>query len=353
MLRIGILSTAKIARNFIAGCKGSGKINLVAVASRDAAKAQAFAAEHGIPIAHGSYEALLADSKVDAVYNPLPNGLHAEWNIKAAQAGKHVLSEKPFASNAQQAAHVFAIAARHGVTVLEAYPYLAQPQTIELRRRVVAGELGALQMLQTGFSFTLSRPNDVRLDAALAGGALMDLGCYTVSLALMLAGQAPLRVFADAQYRAPEQTQNDPIDPNKLRGGVDMAMSGSLEFASGLKAQFNVSFAAARSRYAVLVGTQGVVNTPFHNDTSSTLDSSFALRTDPALDGVVQSIANPTVDGFRAETEQFADLIASGATPQTRDWTLWTGATPELSMLIARTLDALALSAKTGQVVHC
>ena len=338
MLRIGILGAAKIARLFTTSVEESNLVRVAAVASRDLAKAQAFAAEYGIPKALGSYEALLADPNIDAIYNPLPNGLHAEWSVKAAQAGKHVLCEKPLASNAAEVTAMFAAAKANNVIVAEGFPYLAQPQTIELRRQVAQGVLGELRLMQAGFSFTLANPNDIRFNAALAGGALMDLGCYTVSLMLLLAAemkQTPVSVQAVADYAS---------------SGVDKAMAGTITFTGQLQGQllgqFNVSLAAARHRYATIVGTTGVVHTPFYNDTSDVLPPTFTLRTAPEFHGTVQTIQNQAVLGFRAQADEFADLVAHG-------WETagWHGATPAQSLLIAQVMDALKLSASSGRVV--
>ena len=146
-LRLGILSTANIARQFITGVRPSATVKVLAVASRDEAKAASFAGEMGIPRHYGTYEALLADRDIDAVYNPLPNSLHAEWSIRATEAGKHVLCEKPLAVTAAEARSMFAAARRRGVQLVEGYPYRAQPQALKLKELWDAGALGRVQML--------------------------------------------------------------------------------------------------------------------------------------------------------------------------------------------------------------
>jgi len=169
-LRIGILGTAKIAKSFLAGVRSSAQVEVVAVASRDAAKATAFANELGIAGRYDSYESMLAARDIDAVYIPLPNGLHAEWSIRAAQAGKHVLCEKPLAASAASAREMFAAARRHGVHVVEGYPYCAQAQTLKMRELLDAGAIGRVQLIQASFGFTHADGPNIGLDPGLGIG---------------------------------------------------------------------------------------------------------------------------------------------------------------------------------------
>ena len=210
-LRIGILGAAKIARAFCDGVRPSPKVVVTAVASRDAAKGKAFALESGIPQVHATYESLLSDPAIDAIYNPLPNNLHAQWSIRAAEAGKHVLCEKPLATSAADARAMFEAARRHAVYLVEAYPYRAQPQTLKMRELLNAKAIGRVQLVQAAFGFPLTDAANIRMDPALAGGALMDAGCYPVSLVRTIAGERPSRVHAMAKW-APS--------------GVDLTLAG-------------------------------------------------------------------------------------------------------------------------------
>src|ERR1700716_4370784 len=219
-LRVGILSTANIGRSFVKGVQPSATVKIVAVASRDVAKAKRFAAEVGIPGVHDSYEALLADPEIDAVYNPLPNSLHAEWSIRAVEAGKHVLCEKPLCATGVEARAMFEAARQNGVHLVEGYPYRAQPQTLKLLELIESGAIGRLQLIQASFGFTLAAGPNIRIDPVLAGGALMDAGAYPVSLARMVAKERPSRVHAVAHWA----------------GGVDHALAATIEFESGLLA---------------------------------------------------------------------------------------------------------------------
>lgn len=178
-LRIGVLGAANIAKQFIRDTRPSGQVQVVCVASRTADKAAAFAAEHGVARSHGSYEALLADPEVDAIYLPLPNSLHAEWAVKAAQARKHVLCEKPLALNRAEAERMFTAARDAGVILLESYPFWFQPQTGRMVELLMSGAIGTVRSVQACFGFTLSNPNgNIRLNPELGGGALLDAGSY-------------------------------------------------------------------------------------------------------------------------------------------------------------------------------
>ncbi|MEF7612476.1 Gfo/Idh/MocA family oxidoreductase [Aquincola sp. MAHUQ-54] len=188
-IRIGILGCANIARQFTRDVAPSPAARIVAVASRNAETAAAFAAAQGIGRHHGSYEALLADPEVDVVYLPLPNSLHAEWAIKAAEAGKHVLCEKPLATGLAQARAMFDAAQRHGVLLLEAYPYYFQPQTGRMLSLLQGGEVGEVRSVHAGFGFTLGNPQaNIRMQADLGGGALLDAGSYPLSLIRLVMG---------------------------------------------------------------------------------------------------------------------------------------------------------------------
>jgi predicted dehydrogenase len=218
-LRLGILGAARIApAALIRPARHVAEATVVAVAARDRDKAARFAKKHDIATAHGSYEALLADPAVDAVYNPLPNGLHGKWTRAALAAGKHVLCEKPFTANADEAAEVAAVAATSGRVVMEAFHYRYHPLAKRVREILDAGEIGKLRHVETWLCFPLPRFSDIRYDHTLAGGALMDAGCYAVHMARFLGGEEPEVLSATAKLHTPD---------------VDRAMRAEVRFPSG------------------------------------------------------------------------------------------------------------------------
>jgi predicted dehydrogenase len=327
-LRIGILSTAKIAGEFMRGVKPSSKIAVPAVASRDAARAKRFAREHGIAKAYDSYEALLADPDVQAVYNPLPNALHAAWSIKALEAGKHVLCEKPLGVSADEAREMFDAAGKAGRHLAEAYPYLAQPLTTKLRQMLSAGDVGRIESLQASFGFPMPSSANIRLDAALGGGALLDAGCYPISLVRVIAAECPVRVQAASSWVSP---------------GVDKTTSATFEFASGMLAQISCSFGTAVHRFALIAGSRGIIETNYFNSPPSDRPATMQIRRGTSWEAAhrPESVEAPAVNGFLAEAESFCDLIDGG----TRRWS---GATPVESIDISRMIDAIKRSVRTG-----
>jgi len=323
-LRIGILGTANIARQLIDGVRASTKLDIVAVASRNADKAAAFARETGVPQSYPTYEALLADPAIDAIYNPLPNNLHAEWSIRAIESGKHVLCEKPLATSPDDARAMFAAAKRARVILVEGYPYRAQPQTIRLRGLLAEGAIGKVRFVQASIGFPMSDPKNIRLNPALAGGALMDAGCYPVSLVRMIAGTRPTRVHAMADF---------------ADTGVDRTLVASLEHGNSLLAQISTSFATARHRHAFIAGDAGSIGTNYFNDTSTAMPAVLELKRGSGWDAKRESIENATTNGFLAQAESFCDLVTHG-------WDRWTGVSEQESIDIAVTLEALAASAR-------
>ena len=328
-LRIGILGAAKIARLFIEGARASPRIDIRAVASRELEKAQAFARENSIAHAYGGYDALLADPAIDAVYNPLSNNLHAQWSIRAANSGKHVLCEKPLALSAKEAAAMFEAARRNNVYVVEGYPYRAQPQTQKLKELLAGGAIGKLQTVHAAFGFPLADPNNIRLNPSLGGGSLMDAGSYPVSLVRMIGGERPLRVNAMAQWHA---------------SGIDRTLVGTIDFPSGLMATVSCSFATARHRHALIIGDTGTITTTYYNDTSPQFPPLLQLSRGAGWDTRRETIETAMSNGFLAEAEEFCDLVAHG-------WGKWHGATPEESLDTMLMLDALAASARDGTPV--
>jgi len=329
-LRIGVLGAANIARSFITALRGSLKVDVCAVASRDAAKGAAFAKEMGVAQSFASYESMLSDPSIEAIYNPLPNNLHAEWSIKAVNAGKHVLCEKPLAANSADAVAMFAAARANDVYLVEAYPYRAQPQTIKLAELVRNNAVGRVQTVQASFGFPLVAPNNIRWDPSLAGGALMDVGCYPLSLVRLVAGERPVRAMAMAQLS---------------ESGVDRTFMGTLEFASGLIAQISCSFGTARHRRALIVGDVGTIDTTYFNDTGAEFPPLVHVTRGSGWDAVRETIECAATPGFFAQGEAFHDLVRHG-------WGAWPGATPAESIDIALALEALAASARTGTAVR-
>ncbi|HEX7301949.1 Gfo/Idh/MocA family oxidoreductase [Lentzea sp.] len=218
-VRIGVLGAATIAPTAVINpARSSTVAEVVAVAARSAAKARAFADKHGIPRVHGSYEELLADPAVDAVYNPLPNGLHGRWTLAALEAGKHVLCEKPFTANAAEAATVAVAANASGLVVMEAFHYRYHPLAVRVDEIIRSGVLGPLRHVEASVCFPLPKFSDIRYDYSLAGGAVMDAGCYAVHMARLLGSEEPEVRSARALLREPS---------------IDRAMRASLRFPSG------------------------------------------------------------------------------------------------------------------------
>lgn len=324
-VRIGVLGAAKIARLFVDAVRVSRKVVVTAVASRDIDRASAFARETGVAVVHPTYEAMLHDPNVDAIYVPLPNNLHAEWSIRAARAGKHVLCEKPLAATAAEARAVFDAARESGVYVVEAYPYRAQPQTLKMRELLAANAIGKLKLIQASFGFPLTDSANIRMDPGLAGGAIMDAGSYPVSLVRTVTGIRPTRVFAVSQWG---------------ESGVDLTTVATLEFAGGLLAQISCTFATARHRHAFIAGDAGSINTTYFNDTSAAFPPILEIKRGTGWDAPRETIETAAINGFLAEAESFHDLVRHGLDH-------WVGATPDESIDIALTLDALAASART------
>ena len=337
-LRIGILGCANIARQFARDVSGCPDANVVAVGSRSKETADAFAGACGIARSHGSYEALLADADVDVIYLPLPNSLHAEWAIKAAEAGKHVLCEKPLAMGLGQAQTMFEAASQHGVMLLEAFPYYFQPQTGAMLELVRGGAVGRVRSVQASFGFTLSKPaGNIRLNPALGGGALLDAGCYALSLIRLVMGEAPQKVMADAVWADSD---------------VDISLLATLFYADGRRAQLSCAMDTANHRRATIVGTEGTIETEYLNHTSEQagghaygyLPSQLRVRRGIANTIPFEDVITGTGSGFRFAAEAFARVIRA------RDFAAIERAA-QASLDNAATLEALAKSARLGQAV--
>ena len=249
-LRWGLLGTARINRLLIPAMRAARRSEVVAVASRDASRAASYAREWSIGVAHAGYGALLHDRSVDAVYVPLPNALHVEWTLRALDAGKHVLCEKPIALTPEDVDRVAAVARARSLVVAEAFMYRHEPLISKVVELVRAGAVGRPWLLASGFNFLQNRAGDVRLDASLGGGSLWDIGCYAVSIARTVANQDPTAAFGIA-------TMTD--------SGVDEAFSGVLHFPDHLVATVHSSFRAAYRTWLEVAGADGVmrVDNPF------------------------------------------------------------------------------------------
>jgi xylose dehydrogenase (NAD/NADP) len=249
-VRWGLLSTARINQALIAGIRAADGAELVAVASRSEATASAYAAAQGIPRAHGSYEALLADPDVDVVYVSLPNALHVPWSVAALQAGKHVLCEKPMAQRAADVLEAYDVAAHAERLLMEAFMWRYHPQTELVARLARDGTLGELRQVRAAFSFSLPDPGNVRWDPALEGGALMDVGCYCVSALRLLCGE-PERVSCETLDR--ERSG----DERSARGrSVDAHTSGLLRFGGGVLGTFECGFDTAPRSLLEVTGSE-------------------------------------------------------------------------------------------------
>ena len=253
-VRIGILGAASIVRSAIANpARGVHEAQILAIASRDPKRAYALAKKHGIPRVHPTYAALLADHDVEAIYNPLPNSLHAQWTIRALKAGKHVLCEKPFSSNAQQAEEMARVARETGLILSEAFAYRYHPLIARVKEILLGGEIGQVRHIDAQFCFLLPSPGNIRFNYDLAGGALMDTGCYPVSLIRYLMQAEPTVERAEARLLKPQ---------------IDRRMTADLSFADGRTAHLACDMlypGLFRSRLKV-EGSEGSLEVfnPFH-----------------------------------------------------------------------------------------
>ena len=291
-LNWGLLSTARINRALIPPLQVSKRNHLLAVASRSQETADAYAKEKKIPRAYGSYEALLADPEIDVIYNPLPNHLHAEWTIKAVEAGKHVLCEKPLALTVAEVDAIRAAAHKHGRVVAEAFMYRHHPQTLKVQELVKSGSIGSLKLIRGSFSFILSREEDIRLlDPAMGGGSIWDVGCYPISYARTVVGENPLEVFG---WQVTGKT------------GIDETFVGQLRFAGDVHAQFDSSFVIPDHSFMEIVGSEGTLSipTPFKPGVNERI---FLTR-----DEKTETIKVKGQELYLGEVEDMADAILLG-----------------------------------------
>ena len=293
-LRWGILSTAAIGRTkVVPGIQQAEHCEVVAIASRDGAVAERVASELGIPTAHGSYEALLADSNVDAVYVPLPNHLHAAWSIAAAEAGKHVLCEKPLAMTVRDAERMIDAAERAGVQLMEAFMYRLHPSWVAAREIVASGRIGRLTAVHSWFSYYNDDPANIRNVLAAGGGALYDIGCYSVNLSRMLFDGEPDRVEA--------LVVRDPLT------GTDVVTSGILAFGDGL-ASFTCSTRVEDDQRVDIYGTAGriAIEIPFNIPPDRPTRVFVTAGGEPPVAPATETLTFDTADPYTVEAEAFA-----------------------------------------------
>jgi xylose dehydrogenase (NAD/NADP) len=274
-MRWGLLSTANINRKLLAGAHGTDEATVVAVASRDRSRAEEFAAEHGIEHAHGSYEALLEDAGVDAVYIPLPNSQHVPWTVRSLEAGKHVLCEKPMSRRPAEVEQAFAAAEQSGRVLEEAFMWRHHPQTLRLRELLDEGAIGRLRMVQASFSFPLADVGNIRMQGGLDGGSLMDVGCYCVSGCRLVAGAEPERVSAEQVVGG---------------DGVDVAFAATLRFPGDVIGQLHCGFAIGGRHHLEAIGEEGslFLADPWHGRTPG-----IELRREDGVERIELAGADP------------------------------------------------------------
>lgn len=299
-LRWGILGAANIAVNkVIPAMRASSRTSIAAIASREIGKARRAASALEIPKAFGSYEELLADPDIDAIYNPLPNHLHVPWTIRAADAGKHVLCEKPIALNASEARALIHARDRNGVTIAEAFMVRVHPQWLEVRRLIQDGQIGPLRLVSGHFSYFRRDPNDVRSRVEWGGGALLDIGCYPINLTRWLFGAEPTGVIANID-RDPEL-------------GVDRLVTALLQFDRG-QGQFACAGQLVPFQRMTMFGDRGRIeveipfNAPPDRRCRIFVDDGSRFASEAA-----RVIDFPAVDQYTLQAERFADAVAGKA----------------------------------------
>ena len=311
-VRWGLLSTARINHAILTGARQSERTEVVAVASRDQSRADAYASERGLERAYGSYEALLEDDEIDVVYNSLPNSLHVEWTIRALDAGKHVLCEKPLDRRVEAVERAFDAAERNGRLLMEAFMYRHHPQTKKAAELVRDGAVGEVRQLRSLFSFMLTDESDVRMLPELDGGALMDLGCYCISMQRLLAGEPEL-VFGRQRPGG---------------GGVDVGFAGVLQFPGDVFGEFHCGFDLPQGAGLEAIGSEGklVVADPVR-------------CRDPHVELNGERIDVEDVDRYFLQVENFSAAVRGDAEPLL-------GRADAVGQV--RTIEALYRSAATG-----
>lgn len=322
VLNWGLLSTARINRALIPPLQVSKRNTLLAVASRSQEAAEAYAKEQRIPRAYGSYDALLADPEIDVIYNPLPNHLHTEWTIKAVEAGKHVLCEKPLALSVDEVDATQSAAQEHGRVVAEAFMYRHHPKTLKAQEIVKSGSLGTLKLLRGSFTFLLTREGDVRLNPEWGGGSLWDVGCYPISYARAVLGEEPFEVFG---WQVTGTT------------GIDETFAGQMRFRNDVIMQFDSSFVVPFHSFMEVVGNEGTLNipTPFKPGVNEKLFLTHGNRT--------ETIKVKGQELYIVEVEDMADAVLLRKEPRV---------SLDDSRANVAVINALLESARTGRPVR-
>ena len=294
-LRWGFLSTARINRALIPPLRSSQRNELVAVASRSLERAQAYAREHAIPRAYGSYEDLLANPEIDVIYNSLPNHLHAEWTVKALRAGKHVLCEKPFATRLEDVDAMIQAAQESGRVLTEAFMYRHHPKTLRVKELLDSGAIGRVRALMGSFTFFETNMEDIRLVPEYGGGSIWDVGCYPISYTRAMLEAEPLEVFG---YQVTGPT------------GVDMTFAGQMRFPNEVLAQFTSGFNIAWQSYMLILGEEGNIYVPSPFRTEDKV-SPILRRGDK-----VEEVRVRWDELYQGEVEDMADAILDGKPPR-------------------------------------
>jgi predicted dehydrogenase len=325
-LKWGILGSARIARRcLIPALNRARNGELRGLACRSEERVQSLAREHEIPVACASYEELLDDPQIEAVYIPLPNHLHLEWTLRAIRAGKHVLCEKPLALNATEAGVMAQAARDKGVFLMEAFMYRFHPRSRRIKTLVDQGAIGDPRLIRAAFCFQHPDPTDTRFRPEMGGGALLDVGCYGVSLARWILGAEPEMVQAISEYGA---------------SGVDLTTVGLLRFSRGRLAVVEASFTSALQQTFSIMGTQGAIELPQDAFIPWEKDAWFRLRGVNEQEGRVEVI--PGVDEYQLMVEHFGDAVLENESLEFA---------PEESVNNMRVLDALARAAREGNQV--
>lgn len=325
----GILGNATIARKCVIPAISKSTNGFVhALASQHPKNAEPLTNEHNITHLYSQYESVLMDKHVDAVYIPLPNHLHKKWTIRALNAGKHVLCEKPLACNADEAMEMADIASKNGLLLMEALMYRFHPRSIYIERMIRGGKIGAPRLVRVSFCFHMGEKNlkeNIRLKKKMGGGALLDVGCYAVSVARWLMGEDPEKVQATAHFNA---------------NGVDIHTAGILHFRNGGLATFEASFVSSLQQTYTVVGEEGSIELPHNAFIPWEKDAEFLYRN--RNDEVGQREIIPGADEYQLMVEHFSAALINGISPSVpiRD-----------SIQNMRVLDALARSARSGRTV--
>jgi predicted dehydrogenase len=296
VLRYGIISTARIGLNqHIPAARESANSEILAISSRDEARAREAAEEHGIPRWYGSYDALLMDDDIDAVINPLPNSMHCEWTIKAAEAGKHILCEKPLAVTTDEARRMIGAARANNVLLVEAFTHRWNPHLRTARELVSEGAIGYVTSLRSALTFPVDQPHgNIRFSPELAGGSMLDAGCYAVYASRFVLGEEPVRATGFAHDRGGY--------------GVDTTFTGLLEFPSGAVAQVGGSVEQPIRCELIAIGSQGRIEIP------DMFDDGGPIVVTAGDNERVE--ATPAPNRFRVQLDEFSQCVLTGKPPE-------------------------------------